>query len=110
MGKIPDISYWQGYVAFSQATKDETDYIIHRASCGTARDTRFPENVAKICALNLPYGVYHYVMALSTERARYEAEVFYNDVARPTRRIRRLGGGPMWRTRPSFGRTAKACR
>ena len=30
MGKIPDISYWQGYVAFSQATKAETDYIIHR--------------------------------------------------------------------------------
>jgi len=82
MGKIPDISYWQGYVAFSQATKDETDYIIHRASCGTSRDTRFPENVAKICALNIPYGVYHYVMALSTERAKYEAEVFYNSVAK----------------------------
>ena len=82
MGKIPDISYWQGYVAFSQATKAETDYIIHRASCGTAKDTRFPENVAKVCALNIPYGVYHYMMALSVERAKYEAETFYNDVAK----------------------------
>jgi len=82
MGKIPDISYWQGYVAFSDATKAETDYIIHRASCGTAKDQRFAENVAKICALNVPYGVYHYVMALSTDRAKYEAEAFYNSVVR----------------------------
>ena len=82
MGKIPDISYWQGYVAFSQDTKAETDYIIHRASCGTSRDTRFPENVTKICALNIPYGVYHYVMALSVDRAKYEAEIFFNAVAK----------------------------
>lgn len=80
MGKIPDISYWQGFVEFTQATKAETDYIIHRASCGTARDTRFPENVAKICGLQMPYGVYHYLMALNADRARYEAEVFYNSV------------------------------
>lgn len=82
MGKIPDISYWQGFVAFSEDTKAETDYIIHRASCGTAKDQRFAENVAKICALNMPYGVYHYLMALSVDRAKYEAEVFYNSVVK----------------------------
>ena len=82
MGKIPDISYWQGFVAFSEETKKETDYIIHRASCGTARDQRFPENLAKIIKYGIPYGVYHYVMALSTERAKYEAEIFYNAVAK----------------------------
>ena len=82
MGKIPDISYWQGFVAFSDATRGETDYLIHRASCGTARDQRFPENLAKIIKYGIPYGVYHYVMALSTERAKYEAEAFYNAVAK----------------------------
>ena len=82
MGKIPDISYWQGFVAFSEETKKETDYIIHRASCGTSKDQRFSENVAKICALGMPYGVYHYLMALSADRARYEAEVFYNSVVK----------------------------
>ncbi len=82
MGKIPDISYWQGFVTFSASTKVETDYLIHRASCGTAKDTRFPENLAKIIKYGIPYGVYHYVMALNVERAKYEAEVFYNSVAK----------------------------
>lgn len=91
MGKIPDISYWQGYVEFTEATKAETDYIIHRASCGTSRDTRFPENVAKICKYDIPYGVYHYLMALSTDRAKYEAEVFYNSVIKANPKYR-----PTW--------------
>lgn len=82
MAKIPDISYWQGDVKWTEATKKETDYVIIRASCGTARDQRFAANANGAKKTGIPWGVYHYLMCENTDRARYEADVFYNAVVK----------------------------
>lgn len=77
MGKIIDVSYWQGTIDWKKADT-ETDMSILRASVGTAKDTMLDAN-AKGCKGNgVPFGVYHYLMATTVQRARDEADRFYN--------------------------------
>ena len=80
--KIPDISYWQGNVNWTEDTKRETDYVIMRASCGTAKDLKFQANARGAAGQEIPYGVYHYLMCLSIDRAKNEADAFYNAVVK----------------------------
>ena len=48
--KIADISKYQGNVDWSK-TKDDVEFVILRASCGTSKDTRYAQN-ADGCAKN----------------------------------------------------------
>ena len=82
MGKIPDISYWQGALKWTEATKSETDYVIMRASCGTAKDQQFQANARGAASQAIPFGVYHYLMCTTVARAKTEADVFYNAVVK----------------------------
>jgi len=62
MGKIADISKWQGNVNWSEAAK-ELDLVILRASCGTSEDTKYERNVNACIENGIPFGAYHYVKA-----------------------------------------------
>ena len=75
MGKIADISKWQGNVNWSEAAK-ELDFVILRASCGTSEDTKYERNVNACIENSIPFGAYHYVKAGTAEAARKEAQVF----------------------------------
>lgn len=44
MGKITDVSYWQGAIDWGKAGT-ETEMAILRASVGTAKDTYLDANV-----------------------------------------------------------------
>lgn len=74
--KIADISKYQGNVDWSK-TKDDVEFVILRASCGTSKDTRYAQN-ADGCAKNgIPYHAYHYLKATDFDEAVSEAEVFH---------------------------------
>lgn len=76
MKKIADISKYQGNVDWSK-TKDDVEFVILRASCGTSKDTRYAQN-ADGCAKNgIPYHAYHYLKATDFDEAVSEAEVFH---------------------------------
>lgn len=76
MKKIIDVSAWQGKIHWKK-TALQVDMAILRASCGMAEDERLAEN-ARGCRENgVPFGVYHYLMATNTVRAREEADRFY---------------------------------
>lgn len=77
--KIPDISYWQGDINWKGA-HDDTEYIIIRSSCGTAKDLKYAQNVKGALSENIPYGAYHYLMATSVARAKMEADTMINTV------------------------------
>jgi len=72
MGKIADISHYQGNIDWSAARK-ELDFVIFRASVGSNADKKYLEYTA---ACGLPYGAYHYVKAGTAEDARKEARFF----------------------------------
>lgn len=72
MGKIADISHYQGNIDWSKARK-ELDFVIFRASVGNNADKKYPEYTAEC---GLPYGAYHYVKAGTAEDARKEARYF----------------------------------
>lgn len=75
MGKIADISKWQGNVNWSEAAK-ELDFVILRASCGTSEDTKYERNVNACIENGVPFGAYHYVKAGTAEAAKKEAQAF----------------------------------
>lgn len=77
MGKIIDVSSWQNAIDWKKAAT-EVDMAILRASCGTAKDTRLDENAKGCKAYGVPFGVYHYLMATTIQRAKDEADRFYN--------------------------------
>ena len=72
MGKIADISHYQGDIDWKAARK-ELDFVIFRASVGSNADKKYLEYTA---ACGLPYGAYHYVKAGTAEDARKEARFF----------------------------------
>lgn len=78
MGQIIDVSKWQGSINWKEVAKDDVDFVILRASCGTAKDEKF-EEYARGCQQNgIPFGVYHYSMATSNTVALSEIKTFYN--------------------------------
>ena len=72
MGKITDISHYQGNIDWSAARK-ELDFVIFRASVGSNADKKYLEYTAEC---GVPYGAYHYVKAGTAEDARTEARFF----------------------------------
>lgn len=72
MGKIADLSHYNGDIDWNKARK-ELDMVIFRASVGMNADKKYPSYSAEC---GLPYGVYHYVKAGSAEEARKEARFF----------------------------------
>jgi len=72
MGKIADISHYQGDIDWSKARK-ELDLVIFRASVGSNADKKYLEYTAEC---GVPYGAYHYVKAGTAEDARTEARFF----------------------------------
>lgn len=77
MGAIIDVSYWQGKIDWPK-TAQAVDMAILRASVGTAKDQLYEQN-AQGCRKNgIPFGVYHFIMATDVERAKEEADRFYN--------------------------------
>ena len=76
MGKIIDISKWQGKINFSKAAP-ELDLAILRASVGLSKDERFDEYADALTQYGVPYGAYHYTYLTNEIRAQQEAENFY---------------------------------
>lgn len=84
MGKIADISKYQGVIDWRKAS-GELDFCILRASCGEAEDTKFFDNVNGCIQHNVPFGVYHYVKAGTATAAIKEANFFYRTCQRANR-------------------------
>lgn len=80
MGKIADISKWQGNVNWSEAAK-ELDFVILRASCGTSEDIKYERNVNACIENGIPFGAYHYVKAGTADDAKKEALAFLKATA-----------------------------
>lgn len=81
MGKIIDVSKWQGAIDWKKAA-GEVDMAILRASCARAKDERLDEYAAGCKANGIPFGVYHYLWNLDHARVRQEADVFYAAAAK----------------------------
>ena len=56
-------------------------FVIHRASCGETKDQVLDANAAVLKKHKVPFGVYHYLKALTVADARAEARVFYASAA-----------------------------
>lgn len=72
-GAIIDISYYQGKINFDKL-KNEVSLVIVRASCGSDLDVRFDEYAREMNERKIPFGVYCYSYAGTTEKAKDEAQ------------------------------------
>ena len=72
-GKIIDISKWQGTIDFD-ALKPNVSLVIARASCGSDKDIKIDEYAKEMNKRNIPFGVYCYSYAGTTEKAIDEAQ------------------------------------
>lgn len=68
-----DVSAWQGEVDWEKV-KNEVDFVILRAGCGTKLDKKFVRNADECTRLNIPFGVYWFSYAYTPEMAKEEAE------------------------------------
>ena len=71
-----DISTWQGDIDLAKVQKAGYDFVMIRCGWGTDTpshdDNRFVENVRKAEAIGMPWGVYLFSYACSTEEAQSE--------------------------------------
>lgn len=82
MGKIIDISYYQGNIDWTKA-RTELDLIICRATCGMGTDKKYLEYTANC---GLPFGAYCYVTAGTADAARKQARYFVEQANKAVRR------------------------
>lgn len=75
--KGPDISAWQGNIDI-KALANQVDFFIFRSHAGISKDAKVDRNVQLAIECGKPYGLYIYSYALSTERARQEAQNVIN--------------------------------
>lgn len=76
MGKIADISKWQGTIDFSKA-KNELDLAIIRVQYGsTTIDAKYKEYVAGCKKYGIPFGHYAYARFVNIADAKVEARDF----------------------------------
>ena len=69
-----DISKWQDGISFSEIKKAGVDFVIIRAGCAKTKDPLL-DTFVKGCEMQgIPYGFYWYSYALTSDRAREEAE------------------------------------
>lgn len=69
MSKIVDISKWQGTNIDWNTLAKEVDFLILRASSGTAEDSLYRSYVAECKSRGIPFGVYHYLKCDTEELA-----------------------------------------
>ncbi len=72
-GKIIDISKWQGNIDFNKLAS-QVSFIIARAGVGSDLDPKFDEYAKEMIKYKIPFGVYCYSYAGTTEKARDEAQ------------------------------------
>lgn len=77
MGKIADISKWQGTIDWAKASK-ELDLVIIRVQYGSLTiDSKYKEYVAGAKKYNVPFGHYAYAQYVSVSDAIQEAKDFW---------------------------------
>ncbi|HAA4891951.1 TPA_asm: glycoside hydrolase [Listeria monocytogenes] len=78
MGKIADLSYHQGNIDFSKASK-ELDLAILRVQDGSSfADPKYKTYVADCKKYGVPFGSYAFTRFVSVADAKKEAQDFYN--------------------------------
>lgn len=79
IGKIIDVSEWQGVIDWSSVIADDVTLSIIRVQHGSAhQDLKYMENLQKCISAGGKYAVYAYFAATSTSDAQQEARDFYN--------------------------------
>lgn len=79
VGKIIDISEWQGVVDFNALKADGVELVIIRVQHGSSyQDMKYMENIQKCLIAGIRYAVYAYCAFTSDADARAEATDFYN--------------------------------
>ena len=79
IGKIIDVSEWQGIIDWNKVIADDVTLSIIRVQHGSAhQDLKYMENLQKCISAGGKYAVYAYFAATSTSDAQQEARDFYN--------------------------------
>lgn len=79
IGKIIDVSEWQGVIDWPSVIADDVSLSIIRVQHGSAhQDLKYMENLQKCIAAGGKYAVYAYFAAVSIADAQVEAQDFYN--------------------------------
>lgn len=79
IGKIIDVSEWQGIIDWPSVIADDVTLSIIRVQHGSAhQDLKYMENLQKCISAGGKYAVYAYFAATSTSDAQQEARDFYN--------------------------------
>lgn len=83
IGKIIDVSEWQGVIDWNAVIKDDVSLSIIRVQDGSShQDLKYMENIQKCISAGGKYAVYAYFRAVSTADAQQEAQDFYDRVQR----------------------------
>lgn len=83
IGKIIDVSEWQGVIDWPQVIADDVSLSIIRVQDGsTHQDLKYMENIQKCISAGGKYAVYAYFRGVSTADAQQEARDFYNRTQR----------------------------
>lgn len=69
-----DISYWQGYIDFNKMYAAGIRFVIIRAGYGTTIDRNFVTYINAAIAAGLMVGIFWFLYASNTERARSNAK------------------------------------
>ena len=79
IGKIIDVSEWQGIIDWPSVIADDVTLSIIRVQHGSAhQDLKYMENLQQCISAGGKYAVYAYFAATSTSDAQQEARDFYN--------------------------------
>lgn len=79
IGKIIDVSEWQGVIDWNKVIADDVTLSIIRVQHGSDhQDLKYMENLQQCISAGGKYAVYAYFAATSTSDAQQEARDFYN--------------------------------
>lgn len=83
IGKIIDVSEWQGVIDWNSVVRDDVTLSIIRIQDGSShQDLKYMENLQKCINAGGKYAVYAYFRGTSTADAQQEARDFYQRVQR----------------------------
>lgn len=83
IGKIIDVSEWQGVIDWQSVIADDVSLSIIRVQDGSShQDLKYMENIQGVINAGGKYAVYAYFRAVSTADAQQEAKDFYDRVQR----------------------------
>lgn len=79
IGKIIDVSEWQGVIDWNSVVRDDVTLSIIRIQDGSShQDLKYMENLQKCIAAGGKYAVYAYFRASTITEAQQEAQDFYD--------------------------------